>query len=216
MRTLLWGVFLSCIALTATSNAKPIAFANGTTAMAEYGADTMVEVQAFYAPSYRYSIGGGHLALNSEVNNNTRDITYARLNYLPKRWNMESAQANVFVWGGVGRAHISESSDNQFAWNAGGQLDYETRRVYGSLRTDFHDAQAFSHRIDTMQLGLAPYKHDYQTLAVWIVAQGRQYTGGLYEGVEWAALIRLFRRNVWVEAGVTADGKLQAMMMFNF
>jgi hypothetical protein len=216
MRTHFWGVFFSCIAFSATSNAKPIAFANGTTAMAEYGAGTMTEIQAFYAPSYRYSIGGSHLSLNSDVNDSTRDITYARFNYLPKRWNFESAQANVFVWGSVGRARIGETHDDEFAWNAGGQFDYETRRVYGSLRTDFHEGRSYSHRIDTLQLGLAPYKHDYQTLAVWFVVQGRDYTGDLYDGVEWAALVRLFKRTAWVEAGVTVDGKLQAMLMFNF
>jgi len=63
---------------------------------------------------------------------------------------------------------------------------------------------------------VSPYKHDYQTLAVWFVIQARQYTGELYDGVEVAALLRLFRRNAWLEAGVTQDGKLQTMLMFNF
>jgi hypothetical protein len=196
--------------------AKPIAFAQGTTVMAEYGAGTMTEVQAFYAPTFRYSLGGGHLRLDSEVNENTRDITYLRVNFLPKRWNLEAAQANAFVWGSVGRAHIGESDDNLFAWNVGGQLDYETRRVYASLRTDLHESSAFSHRIDTLQLGIAPYEHEYDSLATWFVIQGRQYTGGLSEGTEWAALVRLFKRSAWIEAGVTTDGKLQAMLMVNF
>jgi hypothetical protein len=198
------------------AHAKPIAFADGTTVMAEYGAGTMTEAQAFYAPTFRYSLGGGHLSLNSEVNDDTRDITYARLNYLPKRWNLEAAQANVFVWGSVGRAHIGESGDNSFAWNVGGQFDYETRRIYGSLRTDLHEAAAYSHRIDTLQLGVAPYEHDYETLAVWFVVQARDYSGGLYDGTEWAALVRLFKHNAWLEAGATRDGKVQAMLMFNF
>ena len=199
-----------------SANAKPIAFANGTTVMAEHGAGTMAEVQAFYAPTFRYSAGGGHLSLNSDVNDSTRDITYARVNYLPKRWNLESAQANIFAWGGIGRAHVGETGNNEFTWNAGGQLDYETRRVYGSLRTDYYDAASFSHRIDTLQLGLAPYEHDYDTLAVWFVVQAREYTGGLFDGTEWAALIRLFKHNAWLEAGLTREGKVQAMLMVNF
>jgi hypothetical protein len=184
-----------CISAVHSAHAKPIAFADGTTVMAEYGAGTMTEVQAFYAPSYRYSLGGGHLALNSDLNDDTRDITYLRANFLPKRWNMETAQANVFVWGSVGRAHL---------------------RVYVSLRSDLHEGESFSNRIDTLQLGLAPYKHDYETLAVWFVVQGRNYTGGLYDGVEWAGLVRLFKRNAWLEAGLTTQGKVQAMLMFNF
>jgi hypothetical protein len=206
---------LSCGAL-ASAHAKPIAYAEGTTVMGEYGAGTMTEVQAFYAPTYRYSIGGGHLSLNSDIEDDTRDITYVRLNYLPKRWNLEAAQANVFVWSSLGRAHIGESGDDEVAWNVGGQLDYETRRLYSSLRTDLHEARSYGHRIDTLQLGIAPYEHDYETLAVWFVVQGRHYTGGLYDGAEWAALLRFFKHNAWLEAGVTLDGKLQAMLMFNF
>jgi hypothetical protein len=201
--------------LATLCEAKPIAFAHGTTVMAEYGAGTMTEAQVFYAPTFRYSLGGGHLSLNSDLNENTRDITYLRLNYLPKRWNLEAAQANVFVWGSVGSAHIGGGGD-QFAWNVGGQFDYETRRIYASLRSDLHEAPAYSHRIDTLQLGVAPYEHDYGTLAVWFVIQARRYTGNLYDGTEWAALLRLFKRNAWIEAGATQQGKLQAMLMFNF
>ena len=192
-------------ALPLAATAKPIAFAHGTTVMAEYGAGTMTEVQAFYAPSYRYSFGGGHLALDSALDDRSRDITYLRFNVLPKRWNLPTAQANVFAWGG-----------DDFAWNAGGQVDYETRRVYASLRTDLHESSAFSHRIDTLQLGFAPYAHETNELAVWFVVQAREYTGGLYDGTEVAALLRLFKRNAWIEAGLTQDGKLQAMVMFNF
>lgn len=205
-----------CISAVHTTHAKPIAFADGTTVMAEYGAGTMTEVQGFYAPSYRYSLGGGHLSLNSDLNDNTRDITYLRANYLPKRWNMEAAQANVFVWSSVGRAHVGETGSNEFAWNVGGQLDYESRRVYVSMRSDLHEGRSFSHRIDTLQLGIAPYEHDYETLAVWFVVQARNYTGGLYDGTEWAGLFRFFKRNAWLEAGLTTDGKVQAMLMFNF
>lgn len=205
-----------CCSFCFPAGAKPIAFANGTTVMGEYGAGTMTELQAFHAPSFRYSVGGGHLSLNSSVDDSTRDITYARFNYLPKRWNMETAQANVFVWGSVGRAHIGETADDEFAWNVGGQVDYETRRVYASFRSDLHEASDYSHRIDTVQLGIAPYEHDYSTLAVWFVVQARQYTGGLYDGTEYAGLVRLFKSNTWVEAGVTQDGRLQAMLMFNF
>lgn len=197
-------------------HAKPIAFAQGTTVMGEYGAGTMNELQVFYAPRYFVSIGGGHLALQSEIDDRTRDITYARANYLVKRWNQEAAQANVFVWGGAGRAHIGETGDNQFTWNAGAQIDYETRRVYGSLKTDLFEADAFSHRIDTLQWGLAPYEHDYDVLATWLVVQARRYTGEIYDGTEWALLLRLFKGGTWVEAGATADGKLQAMFMINF
>ena len=123
----------------------------------------------------------------------------------------------MFVWGGVGRAHIGETSDDQFAWNVGGQVDYETRSVYASLRTDLHEASAYSHRIDTLQLGVAPYEHDYQTLAVWFVIQARQYTGGLLRRHRSTQrCCGCSSATPGSKPGVTQDGKLQAMLMFNF
>lgn len=196
--------------------AKPIAFADGTTVMAEYGAGTMQEIQIFYAPEYDYSVGGGHVELDSAVTPKSLSITYARLNCLLHRWNLESAQANIFVWGGAGSATGNTFRGTAFTGNAGAQADFETRRVYASLKTDWQGAADFSHRIDTMQLGLAPYEHDYNGLATWFVVQARDYTGGLYRGTEWAALLRLFKGGKWVEAGVTNVGKFQAMAMFNF
>ncbi len=210
-------LFASAFAFTSASLcAKPIAFAGGTTVMAEYGAGTMNEAQIFYAPKYTWSLGVGYLELDSDLADRRREIGYARANYLVKRWNMEAAQANVFTWAGVGSARAGESSGDAIAWNAGAQIDYETRRIYSSLKTDLHRSAAFTHRIDTLQLGLAPYEHDYDTLATWLVLQGRNITGGIHDGIEWALLLRLFKGGAWIEAGATTDGKLQAMAMVNF
>ena len=84
--------------------AKPIAFADGYTVMAEYGAGTMKEAQLFYAPRYDFSVGGGHVELDSDQTAKSRRINYARLNYLVHRWNLDDAQANLFAWGGLGSA----------------------------------------------------------------------------------------------------------------
>ncbi|HEY7871851.1 MAG TPA: hypothetical protein VIC31_03950, partial [Rudaea sp.] len=91
-RRLIFAVALMFPTLVA---AKPSAFANGTTIMAEYGAGTMEEVQAFYAPYYWLSLGGGSLRLDSDETDRTRSIEYLRVNYLAKRWNLDDAQANV-------------------------------------------------------------------------------------------------------------------------
>jgi hypothetical protein len=203
-------------AVAAPAMAKPIAFANGTTVMAEYGAGTMQEVQLFYAPRFDYSVGGGHVDLTSDVDGHTEHINYARLNWLAHRWNLDNAQANVFVWGGVGTATGNRFDATCTAGNAGLQLDYETRRIYASLKSDLQRSSEFSDRIDTLQLGLAPYKHNYDGMATWFVFQARHYTGELHSGIETAALLRLFKGGAWIEAGVTNAGKIQAMAMVNF
>src|SRR5262245_9919215 len=126
-------VMLCAVGLGPLAHSKPIAFANGTTVMAEYGAGTMRELQAFYAPRYFISAGLGHTALDSDIDDRSRDITYGRVNYLVKRWNLENAQANIFTWGGVGAATTGADAHSRFAWNGGAQIDYETRRIYASL-----------------------------------------------------------------------------------
>ena len=214
-----WSIGLaSACALAGSMSvaAKPIAFADGYTVMAEYGAGTMTELQFCYAPRYDFSLGGGHVELDSDETTKARRIDYARLNYLVHRWNLDDAQANVYAWGGLGSATGNTFSGTVLAQNAGLQADYETRRVYASLKSDLQRSSAFSHRIDTLQLGLAPYKHDYGHLATWFLVQGRQYTGGIHRGTESALLLRLFKGGAWIEAGITNGGKLQVMAMFNF
>ena len=104
------GALSLAFVLPMPAHAKPIAFADGTTIMAEYGAGTMRELQVFYAPRHFVSLGAGHLALDSDLDDRSRDITYARVNYLLQRWNLESAQANVFTWGGLGSGTTDEPS----------------------------------------------------------------------------------------------------------
>jgi hypothetical protein len=207
---------LALVLATPVAMAKPIAFARGTTLMAEYGAGTMNEFQVFYAPRYWWSVGGGWTELMSGDGTKQRRITYVRTNLLVKRWNLPSAQANVFVWGGAGQATGNDFAGTELSRNVGFQVDYETRRVYSSFKSDLQESDHFSHRIDTLQLGWAPYEHDYDTLATWIVLQGRTYTGDLYDGTEKALLVRFFKGGTWVEVGATTDRKVQAMVMFNF
>ena len=196
--------------------AKPIAFQDGTTLMYEFGGDAMQEAQAFYAPRYWWSLGGGYVKLEDEDQTFSREIGYARVNFLVKRWNMPAAQANIFAWGGLGSARGSDFEGRETATHAGLQMDAESLNYYVSFKTDFQHSTEFAHRIDTLQLGIAPYRHDYKKLATWVVVQGRNSTGGLYDGIEGALLLRFFRGPVWLEAGVTADGDPQAMLMINY
>lgn len=196
--------------------AKPIAFQDGWSIMAEYGGPTMREAQAFYAPQYWWSFGPGVLNLKSEDKLKKRDITYLQATLLPKRWNLEDGQGNIFLFGGPGAARGNDFNGTRASLHYGAQADFETLWFYSSAKTDAHRSRTFSHRIDTLQLGVAPYAHEFDTLATWFLIQARRYTGGIADGTETAALIRLFKRNVWFEIGVTNDRKLQAMLMVNY
>ena len=97
------ALLLSCLT-PGIAAAKPIAFAHGTTVMGEYGAGTMEELQLFYAPRYFYSVGGGHLRLNSDIDGRSRDITYARFNYLETLNSAKASGEQSLRGGGAGNA----------------------------------------------------------------------------------------------------------------
>ena len=218
--------------------AKPIAFQDGWTVMAEYGTDTMREAQVFYAPKYWWSGGLSFTRITAHDKRFERDIPNVQLNYLVKRWNLPAAQANAFVWAGVGSARgydtvemdtgghqhipgVVEVERVRFSGvttpHYGGQVDYETRSVYTSLKTDWFRNSRFSHRVDTLQLGIAPYEHDYEDLAVWFLVQARRITGDVMDRrTEWIPMVRLFKGNFWIEAGANRDKRAQLMLMMNF
>jgi hypothetical protein len=220
------------------AHARPILYAHSTTVMAEYCGDVMKDVQLAYAPSSRWSVGAGHLELDDTGPNHQHEVDYGRLNLLLKRWNMESAQANIFVWGGAGRSSITIAPSPvtdpgehnhgepivpgkpltvvETAWNSGAQVDFETRRIYAAASSDAHYSSTFLHRVDTLQLGIAPYKHETDGLATWFIVSASHYDGDIEENTQVALLLRLFRKHIWMEAGATIEGKPQARFMFTF
>jgi hypothetical protein len=208
--------------------AKPIAYADGTTAAFDYGPH-MEEAQVFYAPDFRSSIGVGYVRVLLDENGaghshshgagstygSSVDIGYFRANVLASRWNFTDAQANVYLWGGLGTANSGARSGPETVPNAGFQLDAESRRFYGSLKSDWHSTFGFTYGMNTLQLGVAPYLHDYNGLATWIVLQGHNMSGTLHRENGAAALLRLFWRGIWVEGGADLKGKPLALLMFN-
>ena len=199
---------------------KPIAFQDGWTVMAEYGTNTMREAQVFYAPKYWWSGGAAYTKLIADDRSFERETAGVQLNYLVKRWNLPAAQGNVFVWGGLRSARGFDAAGDYSglaASQVGAQADYETRSIYISAKTDWLRSSRFSHRIDTVQLGAAPYEHDYEDLAVWFVVQARRYSGGILPGkTEVIPMLRLFKGNFWIEAGVDRSRRAQVMVMMNF
>jgi hypothetical protein len=229
---------LAVLAPGGSALARPILYSHSTTVMAEYAVDVMRDVQVSYAPGHYLAFGVGHLELDGGGPGVEHEINFGRLNLLVKRWNLEKAQSNIFIWGGVGRSSIRISADvlgstghnhggtvntgeavtfNETAGNVGGQIDYETRRVYTSFATDSQFAASFTHRMDTLQFGIAPYEHEANGLATFFIVSATKYSGNLQkEETQVAVLLRMFRKSFWVEAGATTDGKPQARLMLTF
>lgn len=218
------------LASSFSANAKPIAFAEAVTMMHERDA-TMVSTEVYYAPKVWWSLGIADVKMTSDNKQHEMDAKYAQFNFLLKRWNMPNAQANMFASAGLGWAdsvkqgvmgvmHPGHSVSQTARYSESArrfvlQGDYETRQFYSSLKFDVQQTPLFYDRIDTGQIGFSPVAHDYDDLAVWFVAQVKKYRG-MTDKTEGGAFVRLFKKNVWVEIGVTERRKLQTMLMVNY
>jgi hypothetical protein len=212
------------------ADAKPIAFAEGVTVMHERD-DTMVSTEVYYAPKVWWSLGIADVQMTSANKQHEMDAKYAQFNFLLKRWNMPSAQANIFASAGFGWAdsvkqgvmgvqhpgHVESQTArySEYARRFVVQGDYETRQFYTSFKVDVQQTPLFYDRLDVGQIGFSPVAHDYEDLAVWFIAQVKKYRG-MTDKTEGGAFVRLFKKNVWVEIGVTERRKLQTMLMVNY
>ena len=204
---------LSMLALTAT--AKPISFADGWTFMHERDSD-MIETNLYYSPTHWVSFGPSIARSRADDGRTRRDAQTMHVNLLAKRWNLADAQANIFTSYGLGRTETrGVANRTETAHHATLQGDYETRQFYTSFKFDAHRSPTFLDRTDTLQIGASPYAHDYDDLAFWVIAQVKKYRG-LNDKTEAGAFIRLFRKNVWVELGLTEGRKSQMMLMINY
>ena len=227
---------LAGLVLLHSAQARPILYADSVTLLADYRADAMKEASISYAPTAFLSFGLGHLELDGAGPGHEHEINYLRLNALARRWNFESAQANIFVWAGAGRSKLTIAADapdagehnhgpvadgqalvlDETAGNVGGQIDYETRRIYASFATDSQFASSFTHRMDTLQLGIAPYEHEADGLSTWFIVSATKFSGNIQEDTQVSLLLRFFKKFAWVEVGATTDGKPQARVMLTF
>lgn len=203
---------LAGVALASPVVARPISYAGGHMLMLEHEPD-VDRFSYTYSPSHRWSVSAGGLRATDLARSGEVELGYVRAARLLHRWNLPSAQANAFVWGGVGQGRTALG--NSLARHAGLQLDYETRRVYTSFISELHEGDGWSHRFDTAAIGWAPYAHDVDRVATWIVVKGMRATNAIDDDVTPVAVLRFFTTRWWLEVGADADGRPLANVMVN-
>lgn len=224
-----------------STSAKPIAYAEAWTFMHERDRNVL-QTELFYAPEYWWSTGVARSTMTSDDKAVRMETELVQFNLLAKRWNMPGAQANVFISQGYGNAITTIQLPPPGAADTGGhgnhgvplvaagaasaeyrerarryqfQADFETRQFYTSVKVEANKTGLFFDRIDTFQIGGSPVAHDYDDLAVWLIAQVKKYRG-MNNKSESGAFVRLFKKNVWVELGMLERRKSTAMLMINY
>jgi hypothetical protein len=188
--------------------------------MAEYGAGTMDRGAGFSMRRNTFwSLEVGAHRNSTAIKTDERvEISYARVNYLVKRWNLESAQAKRFPPGAaLAMRTQAKSSSRCLRGTPAPNSTMRRRRIYGSLKTDLFESSAFSHRIDTLQLGIRALQTRRRHARHLVRDPGppvhrphsRRHRVGLVVAPVQEGCVGRGWRNYH-------DGKLQAMAMFNF
>jgi len=194
------------------AHARPVTYAGGHLIVADHQAN-MNQLRYTYSPSFRWSASIGQLRVDGLDGIGETRLDYVRTSRLLGRWNAPTSQGNAFGWVGIGQRR--HGGDSGTAQHAGFQLDWETRRVYTELTSEWHGGFGPDHRFDTASFGWAPYEHDHRRMAAWIVVMGMRTDGAADEKVMPVAMLRLFTTRWWLEAGANADGDPIINLMLN-
>jgi hypothetical protein len=225
---------LVCVLLlSAKGAAAPMAyFSGGAMAMLE-ASDSEREASMNYSLTPRDALGvrigwmessrdlapritakhAGHGSANGVVaQHESAELTYTRL---LKRWNAESAQTNIWLFGGMGALRGNTFSGERFSYSPGAQVDFETTRLYASAKVQMHRARGINNDAASVRLGASLWEADYEDTQPWIVVEAKR-TREFSEKIEITPMLRLIHRKYFAELGVNQDGKVKASLMIIF
>ena len=204
MRLLLAAIYMVALGVVTPALARPVSYPGGWTVMQMNDADAH-SLHVHYSPSAKYSIG-----YKAEY---WRDENWqfhgAQLNYLVKRWNAPASQANFYIKSAAGMAHSDFGRfDHRYepAAFTGVALDWEDRRWF----TMYENRYTYAGNIDRFfmqkaRIGVAPYIGDYGDLHSWLMLQ-IDHNPSKRDEVTVTPLVRLFKSETLVEAGISDDG----------
>ena len=146
-----------------------------------------------------------------------RNVWFTQGVYLVKRVTTEDGIANAYVFGGPIIEQREQRGTAQLGAQAGVWADYETRRIYTRIKIHgLKSAGGDNWRRNEVvaQAMWAPYAADYEDVASWIGVQGKRVSGE--RQIELTPYVRFFRKNWWVDAGVSVDRAHRRDVFVNF
>lgn len=193
-------VLIVCSAPLAWSH--PVSFKDSIGIMGSH-APMMSHNQINYSFKHWFATGVHHIR-SMDVQN--RSATFASGNFLLKRWNGESFQANLYANIGIGESNLSGKSD------AAGfgllQFDIEDRKYYflakhlglvTDRQTDFYQT--------VVRAGIAPYEDPFDGLHSWIILEWQEFNiRNVREMSDLTPFLRVFYRNLLFEIGQSFNG----------
>jgi len=196
--------------LAATAAAHPVAFQGARQLM--FGTTGSVQNFELYQ-SYSAQAAWGLHAMRFEDHH---DEIFAAIqhNWLLKRWNLPSAQANIYTGIGAGVAW-EEGGDTGPAGIGFFRADYETRRIYTAFDAKLVGSSDVSRGVFSAEVGIAPYKAEFDQLNTWLIFQVEHVTG-MEDKFELIPKVRFFKGPYFLELGSTLRGQPVVNFMIHF
>ena len=194
----------------ASAAAHPVAFEGAYQLM--LGSSGTVQNLELYR-SYSAKAAWGFHSMRFEGD---EDEIFAGLqhNWLLKRWNLPSAQANVYA--GLGAGLAGEVGDGASPAGIGFfRADYETRRVYTALDAKLIESADVSRGVFSAAVGIAPYKAEFDELNTWLILQVEHVTD-MEDKLDIIPKVRFFKGPYFLELGSTLSGKPVVNFMIHF
>lgn len=190
-----------------SSFARPISYSGGYTLMQSNNPFSN-SIHAHYSPSYKYSLGyrGEYFRHQSVAFNGLQ------LNNLIKRWNLPSAQGNIYFKSAIG--DIYQSSNNAIAGFTGVAADFETRKYFISYQNRYYksDKNIFSQFQQSARFGFAPYVANYNNLHSWLMIEVTHNPTSDIDQIVTTPLIRVFKGLHLAEFGISSNQRV----IFNY
>ena len=198
------------ILFAATAAAHPVAFEGAYQLM--FGTSGEVQNFEFYQ-SYSAQAAWGLHAMRFE-DDEDEIFTGIQHNWLLKRWNLPSAQANVYT--GLGAGLAGEVSNGALPAGIGFfRADYETRLIYTAFDAKWVESDDVSRGVFSAAAGIAPYKAEFDQLNTWLILQLEHVTG-MEDKFEIIPKVRFFKGPYFLELGSTLGGKPVVNFMVHF
>ena len=207
-----WGL---CVVLfiTTYAMAHPVSFEDSKGIMGTHS-PRMNHIQLNYSYKYWFAVGVHHF--DRPIGGFNRFANFLSANFLVKRWNGPSYQANIYSILGAGHSRLEQESSGAGLVKL--QFDIEDRDyyflvTYGQIATqDRNDMKEI-----LLRAGMSPYVGKYDDIHAWLILEYRSINlveEGFREEV--TPFLRLFYKNLLFEIGQSFNGLTRFNYIIHF
>ena len=194
------AIFLFNILFISFLNARPISYADSWTLMS-YNDYKKNSILIHYTPTSKYSIG-----YKSEYWQEEKHwLNSFNLNYLVKRINKKSSQANFYLKTGLGllKSDYKEyNNKKELISYAELATDWETRKYFVSYNNNIIRALTVDGLfMQKAKIGYAPYVTGYGGLHTWLMYETQHMPENKKNNIS-NFIVRLFRSTNMLEVGL--------------